>query len=357
MSRKATRGFTIVELLVVVAIIALLIAILLPAVGQAREAARVGVSRSNVRQISQALHAYSADWQDHQYTAARETLSAYGNSVGDYNAGAYGNLEVHPGIPWGWAHNGGLYGYWMTNTFHWWAVEPINWGGQSEYFGWFRFPQTKPINSYLSGRCYDKVFYAPKDRLSLAAAEPCMDDPGEFSIAEECNPPIWSTYCLSPAALFAPEVMRPEDRGGFQNPWSFPGGFRTPTMSQIEYPTLKTHLLEHQWLQNVEVPCNPAFVPFAGVLACEPYYFNHALQSQPVTAFYDGHIELVGVWEAMRDDTRMQFQTGGAQGLWHRETPFGANGYMINLGYDFAETSFHILTTDGARGRDILGLQ
>jgi hypothetical protein len=28
---------------------------------------------------------------------------------------------------------------------------------------------------------------------------------------------------------------------------------------------------------------------------------------------------------------------------------------MIGLGYDFAETSFHILTTEGALGRDILG--
>ena len=28
---------------------------------------------------------------------------------------------------------------------------------------------------------------------------------------------------------------------------------------------------------------------------------------------------------------------------------------MINVGYDFAETSFHILTTSGAHGRDILG--
>jgi hypothetical protein len=32
----------------------------------------------------------------------------------------------------------------------------------------------------------------------------------------------------------------------------------------------------------------------------------------------------------------------------------GQQGYFIDLGYDFANTSFHILTTDGIRGRDTL---
>ena len=42
-------------------------------------------------------------------------------------------------------------------------------------------------------------------------------------------------------------------------------------------------------------------------------------------------------------------------GLWNRSTPFGENGYLIDIGYDFAASSFHILTNDGASGRDILG--
>jgi hypothetical protein len=33
----------------------------------------------------------------------------------------------------------------------------------------------------------------------------------------------------------------------------------------------------------------------------------------------------------------------------------GTDGYFIDLGFDHAETSFHILTTDGIRGRDTLG--
>ncbi len=66
MQRKSTKpkGFTLIELLVVISIIALLVGILLPALGAARKSAQSAACLSNLRQINIAIGAYTADNKD-----------------------------------------------------------------------------------------------------------------------------------------------------------------------------------------------------------------------------------------------------------------------------------------------------
>lgn len=62
MRERKGAGFTLVELLVVVAVIAVLAAILLPVLSKAREAARKALCQSNLRQIGLAFGLYLSDW-------------------------------------------------------------------------------------------------------------------------------------------------------------------------------------------------------------------------------------------------------------------------------------------------------
>ena len=274
MKRNSARGFTIIELLVVVSIIALLVGILLPAIGKARDQANLTKSQSNLKQIGTAHITYAAEYADRQFTACNDNLAQYGP-----RAVALTNFQAAVGYP----HPPIILGYGQGGI--WSLVQHV--GNLTPYdfpsnFGSFRIPNARQLSTYLNGRFYDPVYYAPKDTAVMASVERWFDHADEYVPSATTGGQKWSSYVMSPAAMFNPDVLglnRTTDQF-FTDPWSLPAGFRSPAMSQATFPDLKTHMIEHHWLQNRKKICNPGLT--GGVYdGCQPFFFNHSQDSAP----------------------------------------------------------------------------
>jgi hypothetical protein len=134
---------------------------------------------------------------------------------------------------------------------------------------------------------------------------------------------------------------------GYTAPTTFPTAYRSPPVSRCRYPSLKTRMIEHNWLQKT--PDSLINTNFAGGKTA--WFYNHGYTSEPASLFFDGHIELVGCMRAQQAEQR-------AGNLWSRTTPLGPNGYYGGQSYDFlVKTSFNLLTLDGIEGRDVLGIE
>jgi general secretion pathway protein G len=82
---RAQRGFTLVELMVVVAIVALLAAIIIPNYVHARAQASVSQSEANIKQIATSLELYYADNQAYPATGGGTVTPAlFGGAVNPY---------------------------------------------------------------------------------------------------------------------------------------------------------------------------------------------------------------------------------------------------------------------------------
>ena len=210
-------------------------------------------------------------------------------------------------------------------------------------FGSFRLPNTQRFRTYVSRRFYAPQWYAVGDYDTEDASE-FFNIESEFTLNSN-NFFFTSSYCLSPAAMFDPEVLRKESEGGYQAPEDYADYYRSPHVSACSHPALKTRMIEHNWFRDA---------PDVGKGQSFDWQFNHGLAANPCTLFFDGSTSTLSTMQAWQDDLIVQGGTKGQDGLWSRDTPFGENGYYGTESVDGTIVSHHILTTDGIKGREIL---
>jgi prepilin-type N-terminal cleavage/methylation domain-containing protein len=336
------RAFTLIELLVVISIIALLIGILLPAIGKARDSAKVALSMSNLRNFGAAFGTYTSEWNGRQWTTCPDDLTVIlGGPPAGY-AGNYGGfIPDVPPVPLGFTRDGT-----HVATSQGWAIQPMWFTGNCS-LGSFRAFHTKPFNQYINNKVYDPIFWAPKDYTITEEIVQWWEDPGEWPTYPAPVSFYVSTYCTSVAAQVSPDVYRDELDGDSQRATDLAGGHRSPSTGTARYADQKTHVLEHYWLQQ-----NPSeSIPGApGV----PWFYNMGAQSTPATLFYDGHVRMMSVREAVQSSAKVFAQTGRELDA-NDPACFGTGGYFEAFRYGTeAINSYHIFTTNGIRGRDTI---
>jgi prepilin-type N-terminal cleavage/methylation domain-containing protein len=243
--RRTRAAFTLIELLVVIAIVALLISMLLPALGQARKAARLSTCISNQRQMTTATGSYAATFRDRLWTftwSGGQTLPTqfpdlvgpWGTDLEACSAQALDILRRRAD-----REDMEFIENWIPNILYNHIV----------------------LQDFLAQRLPEPMVCCPEDRLRAAwQRDPAAFDRGEITpMAPEQTTyrgkrwPYSSSYECIPAAFTQdrgdPPYSAVTQAGShryyyFTNPARMAGAFGKRLITEVNFPSNKVHLYE-----------------------------------------------------------------------------------------------------------------
>jgi len=311
-------GFTLVELMVVVAIIALLVGLILPAVQSARQAAMLNDSKINAKQIHMGMKSYEVKYDGKLWNGCPDNLSEWDlsrtnpaassnpafltsytanktleNWIGATAIGAGGvqyvdqTLGVHFGSG-GDDYSSAWAGQGVTDM-----MVPYTWSeghpGQGDYEGSVRTPGNpfdaedagngtwRWPNSYQMsldlGGPLASMYWAPKDgaAIDLLKKHDCWSNAQDMCSTIQDDIPWRGSGVIAgiggePGPMlgvpstyaFSPAAMynpKVYSRSGWRDPMSMARGFKHNSLADAKYANLKTFLCEHPHLQNIKFEC------------------------------------------------------------------------------------------------------
>lgn len=211
---SSPRGFTLVELMVVIAIIGVLLALLLPAVQQAREVANRMACRNNLKQIVLAAHNYA---DTHGVLPAGMTSQHVGPLIP-----LFPYLEQTAQLNL-WSLDGN-YVYWWLNP----QNRPPLMGAPWDSFPVPRPPQRYGCESYL------RVLACPSNPRSLREAQVQLLTITRGLPGRDFTPGLpvdWNLYCGSPGN----QIMGGTHYAGVAGDWYFQGGRYRGCFTYLKY--------------------------------------------------------------------------------------------------------------------------
>jgi prepilin-type N-terminal cleavage/methylation domain-containing protein len=259
---RAGSGFTLVELLVVIAVIGILVGVLTPALGRARETSQSMVGMSNIRQLATAQQAYASE---NQQWLAGPTTSGVAGMINNGESYLFSTSSTTPTTTHDWISPtlGSELGFSPNRADRTWQI-----------FGRFKCPRANEQTTQLFGDANDR---------------------SEFEALNSEEPAFQVSY-LSPAVFFyspeddqgdaawVPRQLRRANKAGIMpvsipEPFAAPSSYR-PRFDRIRAPSAKVIIADGT--RFVDTAAFGGAVSLNFDMTPNPGFFGSFLSSGPI---------------------------------------------------------------------------